>query len=257
MQTSRLLLPALVSVISVLALSGAAYGVPYDPPGNLFDNGQNNGSGESYASQDSATIYTARTADDFILQDPDCASGLFEITSIRGQLQQRQDRIQPVALDLYDDGGSGTSPTSGISPFVTYPELSRTVVGTLGSFDLLELTYDTSGLTLDGGTVYWLSLYGTDAAANTDGFSQFFLPSDGAPGTSANAVGIIPDGIAPTWTPLEDTDLGSSQHYSFAIDGVCAPTPPTAIPTLSAGSLSAFAVLLVLAAGFLLRRRAV
>lgn len=203
------------AVISVPA------GGQYVPPGTLYDNYQNDGV-TSLASQNSSSTLTARSADDFRIATGSCMSGQFEVSRIRLQLVQSDTAVQPFALELYDDGGSGNAPVAGITPFASFAESSRSLLGPFGvGTTVFEVSFQTPGLLINGNTTYWLSGFGATAAANTAGFNNFFATSAGAAGTTANAVIIAPNSGVAAWTPVHQVIGGAPVALSFAVDGTC------------------------------------
>jgi uncharacterized repeat protein (TIGR01451 family) len=200
---------------------GLPAGGPYVPPGSLFDNEQSDGT-TSLASQNSSGTLTARSADDFAITQT-CASGVFEISQIRAQLVQADAAPQAFAIDLYADNGAGTAPVSGITPLFTFAESGQTSFGPFGAgTSLFEATFPTPGLTLDGNTTYWISAYGSNAAANPSGFNNFFAASLGATGSTDNGVIIAPGAGVADWTPVETVLGPPALAFSFAVDGTCA-----------------------------------
>lgn len=253
----------LVSVPMFGQLTADATGVgtapeDFSPPGTLYDNDVNNNT-TSLASQDSTGTFTARTADDFLLDGALCPTGQFEITQIRAQIVQDPATPQAFAIDLFDDNGSGTSPipTNAITPIYTFPETSQTLLGPFGARQMFEASFATPGLVLDADTVYWISGYGANGAANPASFNNFFAASNGAVGTTANGMLIAPGAGVATWTPVEAVIGGSPLAFSFAIDGQCLePTPSVLeIPTVSSIGLALLALLLVAGAWWALARR--
>lgn len=107
---------------------------------------------------------------------------------------------------------------------------------------------------LDGDTVYWISGFGTDAAANATAFNNFFLASNGASGTPDIGVIIAPGAGVTTWTPVHLVIGPPPLAFSFAIDGSCPVFLPANldIPMLSpvgiallAGALGALALIAI------------
>lgn len=234
---------------------GIPAGGPYVPPGTLYDNEQSNGI-TSLASQNSSGTLTARTADDFSLTGA-CASGLFDVTSIRIQMVQADAAPQPFAIDLYDDNGLGTAPTpaNAITPIQTYNQTSSSVFGPFGiGTSIWEASFDTTGLTLAANTVYWISGYGATAASNAAGFNNFFAASNGSGVTPDNGVIIAPGAGVPNWTPVDLVIGPPPLAFSFAIDGVCQLLPPV-VPTLSPTGIALLVGALGLAAVVLLAVR--
>jgi hypothetical protein len=202
---------------------GIPAGGPYVPPGGLYDNEQSNGI-TSLASQDSSGTLTARTADDFLLDGANCSSGEFDITQIRIQMVQADAAAQSFAVDLYADNGAGTAPTpaGAITPIATLPQTSQSALGTFGvGTTIFEASFVPANLVLQANTVYWISGYGTNAAANAAAFNNFFAASNGSGATTDNGVIIAPGAGVANWTPV-DTVIGPpAQAFSFAIDGTC------------------------------------
>jgi hypothetical protein len=222
------------------ALTGAPgipAGGPYVPPGTLYDNEQSNGS-TSLVSQDSSGGFESRSADDFSIPAGACTSGIFDISQIRVQMVQFDTAPQSFGVDVYDDDGTGTSPTAGISPFATYPQTTQLSFGAFGAgTSIFEAAFNTPGLQLNANTTYWVSGFGANAATNAAGFNNFLAASDGAAGTTANGVTIAPSQGVPAWTDSGTLVGGAALAYSFAIDGTCAAggvplTPPRDLPTL-------------------------
>gem|GEM_PF-6153044 len=223
---------------------GLPAGGPYAPPGGLYDNEQTNGT-TSLASQDSSTTFTARSADDFILTDASCSSGQFEITRVRVQNISQNAAPQDFRIDFFNDNGSGTAPESGMNPFATVAQNSQTLLGPFGaSTSLFEADFMPAGLILDANTVYWISSFGVDAAANSAGFNAYFGASPGATGTTENGVIIAPGAGIPDWTPVETVTGPPALAFSFAIDGTCVYSPPEVVPTLGAFELFLMALML-------------
>lgn len=253
----------LVSVPMFGQLTADANGVAttpedFSPPGTLYDNDVNNGT-TSLASQNSSGTFTARTADDFLLDGALCPTGQFEITQIRAQIVQVLSAPQAFAIDLFDDNGSGTSPipTNAITAIHTFPESSQTLLGPFGPYQIFEASFATPGLVLDADTVYWISAYGANGAANPAGFNNFFAASNGAVGTTANGMLIAPGAGVATWTAVDLVVGPPALAFSFAIDGQCLePTPSVLeIPTVSSIGLVLLALLLVAGAWWALARR--
>lgn len=254
----------LFSSISDAAPQGIPSGGPYVPAGSLFDNAQSDGS-TSLASQDSSGTFTARSADDFTLPAGNCDSGEFDVSLIRFQMVQADAAAQPFRLDIYQDNGSGSAPSTGINPIAAYPQTSQTALGPFGTgTSIFEVSVDTTGLTLLADTVYWISGYGANAAANSGGFNNFFAASAGAPGTTANGVIIAPGAGVANWTPIPDVIGGSPLAFSFAIDGECRAAGPgptvepvvAQVPANSHYSLALLSLLLGAVAWFGLKRKA-
>jgi uncharacterized repeat protein (TIGR01451 family) len=199
---------------------GIPTGGPYIPAGILYDNEQSSGS-TSLASQDSSGTFTTRSADDFLIAGTGCTSGIFDISQIRIQMVQNAAAPQPFAIDIYSDNGSGTAPVSGISPIFTFSETMQTALGPFGVNTIFEAGFNTPGLQLNADTIYWISGYGADAAANPAGFNNFFAASNGAAGTTANGVIIAPGAGVPDWTPADQVIGPPGLAFSFAIDGSC------------------------------------
>ncbi|HET9031745.1 MAG TPA: hypothetical protein VFN25_02450 [Dokdonella sp.] len=247
------------SAQTTLYAQGPAIGTPgvtgggaYVPPGTLYDNQQADGT-TSLVSQDSSGTFQARSADDFSIPAGACASGVFDISQVRVQTTQQNAAPQSFGLDLFNDDGSGTSPTAGINPFATFPQTSQTNLGAFGAAtSLFEASFNTPGLQLNANTVYWVSGFGTDAAANAAGFNNYFAASTGATGTSANGVLIAPGAGVATWTEASAVIGPPSLAFSFAIDGTCATAgaplePPRELPTLSQYTLMLLGLLLGIA----------
>jgi uncharacterized repeat protein (TIGR01451 family) len=200
---------------------GIPMGGPYIPAGILYDNEQSSGV-TSLASQDSSGTFTTRSADDFLIAGLGCTSGIFDISQIRIQMVQNDAAPQPFAIDIYSDNGSGTTPTAGINPIFTFSETTQTALGAFGTgTTIFEAGFNTPGLQLNADTIYWISGYGTDAAANPAGFNNFFAASNGAAGTTANGVIIAPGAGVPDWTPADQVIGPPGLAFSFAIDGSC------------------------------------
>lgn len=202
------------------ASRGSVVGGPFDPPGNLWDNGQNNNT-TSLASQDSTGTFTARSADDFILT-AECPSGKFAISQIRAQMVQADAAVQSLAVNLFADDGSGDFPTAGITPIATVPQSDAQLLNPFGAgTSMYEATFQPVDLVLDANTRYWISGFGTNATANASAFRIFFAASDGAPETIDNGVVIAPGAGVTEWTAV-DAVLGPPRlAFSFAIDGEC------------------------------------
>lgn len=202
---------------------GVPMGGPYVPPGTLYDNEQGNNT-TSLASQNSSGTLTARSADDFTIDGTGCTSGLFDITQIRIQMVQSDAAPQAFGVDLYADNGSGTAPTpaNAITPINTFTETSQTVFGPFGAgTSIFEASFDTPGLVLNGDTVYWISGFGTNAAANAAAFNNFFVASNGFGATTDNGVIIAPGAGVLNWTLVETVIGPPALAFSFAIDGAC------------------------------------
>lgn len=202
---------------------GIPAGGPFVPAGTLYDNEQSNGI-TSLASQDSSGTTTARSADDFVLDGANCASGEFDISLIRVQMVQADAAPQPFAVDLYNDNGSGTGPTpaNAITPIATLAQTSQTNFGAFGvGTSIFEASFVPTGLVLQADTVYWISGYGATAASNPSGFNNFFAASNGSGATTDNGVIIAPGAGVANWTPVETVIGGSPLAFSFAIDGTC------------------------------------
>jgi hypothetical protein len=243
---------------------GIPMGGPFVPAGTLYDNEQSNAT-TSLVSQDSTGAFTARTADDFtIAADPGCASNMFGITNIRTQMVQFDTVPQAFAVDLYNDNGSGTAPVSGITPFSTFPETSQALLGAFGvGTSIFEASFETPALVLSAATIYWVSGFGTNAAANAGAFNNFFAASNGATGTTDNGVIIAPGAGVADWTPIDVVIGPPPLAFAFAVDGACQvvggggttlPVDPN-VPTLSPLGLGLLVVLLLLASGYVLARR--
>ncbi len=223
---------SLVSAQPLRSDANVVHGIPsggsFSPPGTLYDNGQSNAI-TSLASQDSSGTFTARTADDFVIDSTGCPSNQFDISLIRAQMVQFDTATQPFAVNLFADNGSGTAPTpaGAITPIATVAESAQTNFGTFGAgTSIFEASFVPTNLVLDGGTRYWISGFGASAATNASTYNNFFASSDGAAATTANGVVIAPSGV-PNWTPVEAVIGGSPTAYSFAIDGTCrAPSAP-------------------------------
>jgi uncharacterized repeat protein (TIGR01451 family) len=206
-----------------IATDGVPMGGPYVPAGTLYDNEQGNNT-TSLASQDSSGTLTARSADDFTIDDGACASGIFDITQIRIQMVQQNAAPQAFGVDLFDDDGTGTAPTpaNAIVPIATFSETSQTLFGPFGgTTSIFEASFDTPGLTLNNGQIYWISGFGADAALNAATFNNFFAVSNGAGATLDNGVIIAPGAGVATWTATDMVVPPPRHAYSFAIDGVC------------------------------------
>ena len=202
---------------------GVPAGGPFDPPGTLYDNGQSDGT-IAIGSQDGDNSYTSRAADEFILPAGPCLSGRFDIDGIRMHLVQGDFSPQPFGLEIYEDDGTGTSPSpvDAISPIAAYPETAQVLLGLYDpGLTIFEVSFDTAGLTLQADTTYWISGFGTDNVANSLGFENFFASSEGAMGTAPNGVFINPGRLADTWTRVEILAGGPPLHFAFAIDGSC------------------------------------
>ncbi len=166
---------------------------------------------------------------------------------------------QAFAIDLFADDGSGTLPVSGINPIATVAQTSQTLLSPFGAgTSIFEATFVPVGLQLDANTVYWISGYGTDAAANAPGFHNFFAVSDGAAGTTGNGVVIAPDAGVADWTPTDLVVAPPRHAYAFAIDGVCAVVQglpeAQAVPAQSPAMLLVLGTLLGLAGLLAVRR---
>jgi len=234
---------------------GIPAGGPYVPPGGLYDNEQTNGS-TSLASQDSSGTLTARSADDFILPQG-CATNRYRITQIRVQTVQADAAPQPIAIDLYNDNGSGTAPTpaNAITPIFTVPQSSATALGPFGvGTTVSEVTFAPTNMTLNANTRYWISAFGTDAAANAASFNNFFGASNGAGATTDNGVIIAPGAGVATWTPVETVIGPPALAFSFAIDGTCQAAEQP-VPANNHWALMALAGLLALVGVVLVGRR--
>lgn len=256
-------LPAFAATLFSQAMETEGAGGPYVPAGTLYDNEQNNGT-TSLVSQDSSGAFLSRSADDFIIDDPGCVSQVFDISLIRVQMVQQNAAPQAFGLDLYNDDGTGNAPTAGISPFSTFAQTTQTNLGPFGTTtSIFEASFDTTGLQLNGGTKYWVSGFGTNAATNAAAFNNFFAASGGAAATVANGVTIAPGQGVPNWTLSGPLVGGADLFYSFAVDGTCAvgggpgggqTTFDVAVPTLSTVGIALMAALLALGAFFVLRR---
>ncbi|MEM1183037.1 MAG: hypothetical protein AAGM22_32140 [Acidobacteriota bacterium] len=234
-------------------------GGPYVPPGELFDNEQNNFT-TSVASQDAPDGGPiARIADDFSIDGTGCDSGVFDISGIRIQMTQAIAVPQAFAVEVFDDNGSGTAPASGINPIGAGAEASQVNLGSFNmTLDLFEAATSTPGLQLNADTTYWVSGYGSDAAANGGGFNNFSAASNGAAGTTPNGQIIAPNSGVADWAPVESVIGGPPLAFSFAIDGECAvlstPFDPN-IPTLSPVGIGLMAGVLAILAVFVIARR--
>jgi hypothetical protein len=237
------------------ALAGAPgipAGGPYVPPGTLYDNEQSNGS-TSLVSQDSSGSFDSRTADDFTIPAGACTSGTFDISRIRVQMVQQDAAPQSFGVDVYNDDGTGNSPTAGISPFATYPQTTQSSLGAFGTgTSVFEAAFNTPGLQLNANTKYWVSGFGADATANAAGFNNYLAASNGAAATAANGVTIAPGQGVTDWTDSGVLIGGAALAYSFAIDGTCAAagvpaTPPRDLPTLGQFALMLLGLLVGIA----------
>lgn len=267
MKRTLLLLPILALGLSQAASAqtlfsiatdtrGIPAGGPHVPPGGLYDNEQSDGS-TSLASQNSATTLTARTADDFVLPAQSCATNHCQITQIRVHQVGSDSVTQPVAVDIFNDNGSGTapSPAGAITPIFTATQTGSTLLGPFGvGTSVSEVTFAPTNMVLSGGTRYWISAYGNDGAANTGGFNSFFAASAGLSGTTANGVIIAPGAGVADWTPIETVIGGNPLAFSFAIDGRCL-AADTPVPTNNPWALAALALMLALAGGVLVQRQ--
>jgi len=206
-----------------VSAGGVPTGGPFDPPGTLYDNGQSDGV-IAIGSQNGDNFYTARAADDFSIASGSCPSGRFDVETVRMHLAQTNTSPQPFEMEIYEDDGTGTSPSpaDAIDPIATIAEATQI---SLGVYDpgvtIFEVTSDTPGLTLLGDTTYWISGLGTNNSLNSLGFENFFASSDGATGTSPNGVFINPGRLSDLWTRVELLAPGPPLHFSFAIDGSC------------------------------------
>jgi hypothetical protein len=241
---------------------GIPAGGQYVPPGNLYDNEQSDAT-TSLASQDSSGTATARSADDFIVPTGACVSNTFDVTGIRIQMVQSDAAPQAFAVDLYNDDGTGNAPTAGISPFVTLAQQAQTNLGVFGAgTSIFEASFvPAAPLQLTGGTKYWISGFGTNAALNAGGFNNFFAASAGATGTTDNGMIIAPGSGVPAWTLAHVVIGGVPLAFSFAIDGECVvgggpagTTFDVAVPTLSTIGIALLATLLAIGAFFMMRR---
>lgn len=202
---------------------GIPAGGSFVPAGTLYDNEQSNGL-TSLASQDSSGNFTARTADDFVIDGTNCASGEFDISLIRVQMVQSDAAPQPFAVDLYADNGAGTGPTpaDAITPIATLAQTTQTNFGAFGTgTSIFEASFVPAGLVLQADTVYWISGYGATAASNPSGFNNFFAASNGSGATTDNGVIIAPGAGVAAWTPVEAVIGPPALAFSFAIDGTC------------------------------------
>ena len=226
------------------APNGIPAGGPYVPAGNLYDNEQSNGL-TSLASQNSSGTLTARSADDFILTGT-CASGLFDITSIRTHMVQADAAAQAFGVEVFADNGLNTAPAPGMTPIQSATRISQVNFGAFGAgTSIFEASFATTGMQLAANTRYWISGFGTDPALNPASFNNFFASSAGATGTTANGVVIAPGSGVADWTPAHLVIGGDPLAFSFAIDGVCVveaagpatPVPATTNPALILGGL--------------------
>ncbi|NJL29524.1 MAG: hypothetical protein HC897_17370 [Thermoanaerobaculia bacterium] len=242
---------------------GIPAGGPYVPAGTLYDNEQSDGT-TSLASANSSGTFTSRSADDFTIDGAGCASGLFDISRIRIQMVQSDSAPQAFGVDLYDDNGSGTAPTpaNAIMPIATLTQTSQMVFGAFGvGTSIFEASFDTPGLVLNGDTTYWISGFGTNAAANAATFNNFFAASMGATGTTDNGVIIAPGSGVTSWTPADQVIGPPALAFSFAIDGTCqvdmGPMTPNwhVVPTLDTVGLAVLAGVLGLLSVFVIARR--
>ena len=265
MKSLRLSLVAFMALSFIAGIAGAQLSheaggnstpvFDFAPPGTLYDNDVNNGT-TSLASQNSDTTFTARTADDFTLDGTSCASGVFDITTIR--VQTTQGPAQAFGIELYDDNGMGTAPTpdDSIVPIFSFAETGQTNLGPFGALTAFEVSFDATGTQLAADTVYWISAFGVNGALNTAGFNNFFAASAGAAGTTANGVIIAPGAGVATWT-LVDAVIGPpALAFSFAIDGECAVAAGLPIPTLGGTGIALMLLLLAASAFFVMRRSA-
>lgn len=235
---------------------GIPAGGPYVPPGGLFDNEQSDGT-TSLASQDSTGNQTARSADDFALPAQTCASNQFQITQIRAQMVQADAAPQAFAIDIFNDDGTGTSPTptGAITPIFTVPQSGATALGAFGvGTSIFEVSFAPTNMVLTGGTTYWISGYGTDGAANSAAFNNFFAASAGATGSTDNGVIIAPNAGVTSWTPVQNVIGGNPLAFSFAIDGVCRGIQ-TPVPANQPWAIASLIGLLSLLGVVVLRRR--
>lgn len=222
---------------------GIPNGGAFVPPGGLYDNEQTNNT-TSLVSQDSNGTFEARTADDFVLTQS-CNSGQFEVSSVRTHHVINDAFPQNLAVDFFDDNGTGSAPISGITPFATYPQISQTLLGPFGAgTSMFEAEYSTPGLILDVNTVYWISSFGTDAVANETQFATFMAASNGAAGTTANGVIIAPGAGVADWTPVDAVIGPPALAFSFAVDGTCVIAEPEIVSTLSTWNLILMTMLL-------------
>lgn len=234
---------------------GVASPQDFAPPGTLYDNDVSDMT-TSLASQNSSGTFLARSADDFTIDSAGCASGVFDITAVRIQMVQSDAAPQAFGIEFYGDNGSGTAPTpaDSIVPIAAFTETGQTNLGVFGvGTSLFEASFSTAGLQIAGDTVYWISGFGSNAAANPSGFNNFFASSAGAPSTTANGVIIAPNAGVATWTPVESVIGPPALHFAFAIDGQCATL--NEIPTLGPWGLAALSALLGLFGLTILRRR--
>jgi hypothetical protein len=253
--------PAEGAIQTLYSQSQASLGIPaggpYLPPGSLYDNEQSDGT-TSLASQDSSGTLTARSADDFILPAGGCTSGIFDVTQIRVQMVQADAAPQAFAVDLYNDDGSGNSPspTNAITPIATFAQSSQINLGPFGAgTSIFEASFATPGQQILADTKYWISGYGALAASNAAGFNNFFAASAGAAATTDNGVIIAPGAGVTAWTPADLVIGPPALAFSFAIDGSCFVVPTAAeIPALDSIGL-ALLFLLLMASGFTLLRR--
>ena len=254
-------LPATAAIQSLYSQQNVTEGIPaggpYVPAGSLYDNEQSDGT-TSLASQDSSGTLTARTADDFIVPAAGCVSGVFDVTQIRVQMVQADAAPQPFAIDIYNDDGTGNSPTpaNAITPIFTFLETSQTNLGVFGAgTSIFEASFATPGMQITGDTKYWISGFGSVAASNPAGFNNFFAASAGAAATTDNGMIIAPGAGVTAWTPVDAVLGPPALAFSFAIDGACVGLPPAAeIPSVDSVGLVALFLLLMASGFFLLRR---
>lgn len=202
---------------------GIPAGGPFVPAGTLYDNEQSNGL-TSLASQNSSATFTARSADDFVIDGANCPSNQFDITQIRVQMVQSDSAAQPFAIDLFADDGAGTgpSPADAITPIATIAEASQVSLGAFGAgTSIFEASFTPVDLVLDGGTTYWISGYGATAASNGSGFNNFFASSNGSGATTDNGVIIAPQAGVTSWTATDVVIGPPALAFAFAIDGTC------------------------------------
>ncbi len=237
-------LPAIIVTI-VAFVSPTVRAQSYDPPGTLYDNQVANLM-FAVVSQNSSGVFLARAADDFTLDGAGCPTNVFNISRIRVQIVQPDDPAQPCGLEIYasNDAGNAPTPATSIVPIASFTQTTKQRIGDWGTgSSLFEVSFDTSGLRLSGGTDYWLSALGTDADANASGMNSFFATSAGAAGTSPNAVFFAPGFDVPFWARYDEVFGGSPLAFSFAIDGVCAPQAEP-IPTTGTTGRAILIVLL-------------
>lgn len=229
----------------------------FAPPGTLYDNDVSD-MVTSLASQDSDGTFLARTADDFTIDGMGCDSGQFDLSTIRVQIVQNDAAPQAFGIELYDDDGTGTSPspTDAIMPIASAVEVTQMNLGPFGiGTSLFEASFDATGTQLAGDTVYWISAFGTNGALNAAGFNNFFASSAGAAGTTPNGVIIAPGAGVAMWTAVDAVIGPPPLAFSFAIDGECAPLVGLPIPTIGGFGVAVMLLLLAVSALFVMRRR--